>query len=112
MWDVEEYGCEELRNCVEHPLGSREPCHYDLVKASLDARECGDDGRSGSYRLKKYEQGNDDGPPLDPPPHLACGIVAADAQVLYCDPKSTHRLDPRTSPLEITVRDLGQLLIC
>jgi hypothetical protein len=40
-----------------------------------------------------------------------CGYPA-DAQVLYCDPKSTHRLDQRTLPLQITVRDLGQLLVC
>jgi len=41
---------------------------------------------------------------------LARGIIAADAQLFYRDPKSTHRLDWRTLPLHITVRDLGQLL--
>jgi hypothetical protein len=98
-----------------HPFSLVEPCRDEQVKPCLDDqecgyddRECGYDDRSGSYRLNKCQEDNDDGPP----PHLACVIITADAQVLYCDPKSTHRLDRRTLPLQITVRDLGQLLVC
>jgi len=46
-----------------HCLFLVEPCRDDWVKPCLDDRECGYDGRNGSYRLNKCQEDNGDGPP-------------------------------------------------